>query len=184
MNDRNPYQPPGAPVEDIVTLSGSEPPFFAVSTGKLLLMTLATLGLYELVWFYRQWVVIKRREGSSLWPLPRTIFGPLFSWALFRRIADMQRQQGIGTPLAAGLWAAILILLNAAFRLPDPWWLLNFASVLPLLVAQAAANEVNATVAPNHDRNRRLTPLNWIAIGLFSPAWLLTLVGLLKTLAG
>lgn len=35
------------------------PYYFPVSNTKLVLMSLATLGFYELYWFYKNWVFVK-----------------------------------------------------------------------------------------------------------------------------
>ena len=36
--------------------------FFPVSVSKLVLMYMVTLGLYQLYWFYKNWMVIRERE--------------------------------------------------------------------------------------------------------------------------
>ena len=185
MNDRNPYQPPGAPVEDIVTLSGSEPPFFAVGTGKLLLMVIATSNLYSLYWMYRHWKTVERHEAQRIFPLLRTFLGALVLYPLFRRIADRQRACKLRPPLMAKMWAvALLVTTMIPFFVLPPWSLIAVLQIVPLLVAQAAANQVNAELAPQHDRNRRFTPLNWLAIVMLFPFLLALMTSAVKTVSG
>jgi hypothetical protein len=66
----NPYAPPTAAVADveIPATPRAEPPFFVVSTRKLVIMCLCTMGLYELYWFYSQWRRIKNRERTDISP--------------------------------------------------------------------------------------------------------------------
>jgi hypothetical protein len=48
--------------------ASTEPPpeLFTASTFKLVLMSLCTFGLYEVYWFYKNWVCIKKRTGENL----------------------------------------------------------------------------------------------------------------------
>lgn len=55
----NPYEAPKSDLKTEQHLSSSESYFFTASTLKLVLMSVCTLGLYELYWFYKNWVLIK-----------------------------------------------------------------------------------------------------------------------------
>ena len=48
-----------------------QPAFFAVSPLKLIVMSTATLGIYELYWFYKNWKLIKQRTESNIMPFWR-----------------------------------------------------------------------------------------------------------------
>lgn len=39
--------------------------FFTVSTKKLLIMSLVTLGFYNIYWFYKNWVVIQEETNKK-----------------------------------------------------------------------------------------------------------------------
>jgi hypothetical protein len=60
---------------------------------------------------------------------------------------------------------------------PDPFGLVVFVAVFALVPVQAAANTVNAAVAPAHDRSSRFTAWNWVTIVLGGLLFLLSLVG-------
>lgn len=173
----NPFAPPAAEVADIPEDNAPLPPYFAVSLLKLALLSLFTLGLYELYWFYSHWRVIKRREDSSVWPVPRAIFAIFFCHSLFKHIRRSELQLDIEPTLSAGLLATGWILVTIAYKLPAPYELISYFAVLFLLPAQAHANRVNAERAPSHDRNARFTAWNWVAIVVGGIFLLLVLVG-------
>jgi hypothetical protein len=52
---------------DTLDLPG-RPLFFPVSITKFLLLSIGTLGLYEIYWFYKNWGFIKARDRSDISP--------------------------------------------------------------------------------------------------------------------
>src|SRR5581483_11977647 len=48
--------------------------FFYVSPLKLVVMSIATFGLYELFWFYKNWYYVNEHTNHAVWPLMRSIF--------------------------------------------------------------------------------------------------------------
>ncbi len=82
----NPYAPPKAAVDDVAPAgAAAEPVFFPVSRTKLIVMSTLTLTLYQLVWFYHNWRLIRNR-GEPVLPIMRTIFAVFFCYTLFDRI--------------------------------------------------------------------------------------------------
>jgi len=61
----NPYESPQSAVSDEVTSTASLK-FFTTSTLKFVVMSICTFGLYELYWFYKNWVQVKARDGTSI----------------------------------------------------------------------------------------------------------------------
>jgi hypothetical protein len=137
------------------------PTWFAVGPAKLVVMCLATLGLYQVYWFYQQWRRV-RDSGEDVSPLPRSIFGVLFCYPLFKRMAESA--DAVGASLSPGPLAVAYILLSVSWKLPMPWGLLSVLSVLPLAVAQRVASAVAERDFPRDDPNRRLTAANWLAV--------------------
>jgi hypothetical protein len=76
--DQNPYAPPRSVVVESRPEDAPEAPLFAVSIAKMVVLTIATFGLYELAWLYQHWAAIRRRDHSDIWPVPRAIFGVIF----------------------------------------------------------------------------------------------------------
>ena len=167
----NPYAPPVAEVADIPHEDSSELPFFAVSLFKLAVLSLCTLSLYEIYWFYRHWKAAKRRDNSSVWPVPRAIFAILFCYPLFKRIRSSELGLALDRPLAAGLLATAWHCRkrpSCTSSLSRICTIASYFSVLFLLPVQAHANRLNEAQAPARRTATQplLTAWNWIAIVL------------------
>lgn len=147
------------PADQAAIAAPEVPIYFAVSTVKLLLLSLSTLGLYQFYWFYKNWQLIKAREQSRISPSWRAFFGYFFCYALFRRIRESAQTTGAQS-LPAELLTTAWIITNLLAGIPDPYWLLTFLSVVFLVPVQVAANRVNAAQAPLHDPNARFTSGN------------------------
>jgi hypothetical protein len=147
------------------------PSWFVVGPGKLVFMSVVTLGLYQIYWFYQHWRRV-RDSGENVWPVPRSIFGVIFGYSLFRRVY----QSAVTTPGATpGLLAVVYALLCLSAKLPQPFFLIALLSVVPLAVVQRLANGVALYDFPYADPNARLTAVNWV-VALVGGA-VLTLVG-------
>ena len=83
-----------------------------VQIDKFVVLFVATLGIYGLVWFYRNWRYIKTNEGTTIWPGARALFSPLWYYPMLKRL-DVQRK---------GLLAAVYFVLSlpAGFARSDP----------------------------------------------------------------
>ena len=177
----NPYAPPTAIVADVAApeQDGTPPPFFAVSTTKLIVMSMCTLGIYELFWFYKNWQAIKRRERANILPAPRAFFSIFYVYQCWARIRDYD-VPGLARPrLAVAGLAFCWVGVSLTAKLPQPYWLLSLGAPLFFLPIEARANEINAWVAPQHDRNARFTGWNWVGVAV-GVVWLvLSLIGML-----
>jgi hypothetical protein len=104
-----------------VAAKGDATPCFAVSLLKLSVMSLCTLGLYELFWFYKNWTIIKRREGTAIQPFWRAFFTFFFCYACFARIRGQAQVLHLERSIPAGALAVTWIVTNLLWRLPDPY---------------------------------------------------------------
>ena len=172
--NRNPFAPPSASLD--VEPAGEEQAYFAVGVAKLCVMSITTLGLYELYWFYKQWKCAARISGEKLWAPVRALFFPFTAYFLFTRMHDHAHRYSVSFP-AVGALAFAVFFLNVAWRLPDPWWLVSEFAFLPLIAVQNAVNALNAKAAPGADENRRLTPGNVVAILLGGAITALAVIG-------
>jgi serine/threonine protein kinase len=157
-----------APVsaEQTIPVSTSEPMYFPVSITKLVVMSIVTLGLYQLYWGYKNWKSYKLRSNADIMPIARAIFGVFYTYPLFGHIARDAEQAQIKS-FPAGVLAIVWILLAAiAPRLPDPFWLITFLSFCALIPVQKTINQLNQKAVPTHDQNRKFGILNWLAIVL------------------
>ena len=55
----------------------AEHPYFPVATHKFVVLSICTLGLYDLYWFYQNWQRVRRRTREDLSPFWRAAFAPL-----------------------------------------------------------------------------------------------------------
>src|SRR5262245_52859853 len=103
--------------------AGEEPFFYPVGLRKFALMHVATLGLYELHWFYENWWLIKSRRSARFNPATRTFLAAFFAWALFKDIRQAADEERIPTAFSPmGAWVAYLIGGLAAFALIEDLW--------------------------------------------------------------
>jgi hypothetical protein len=139
------------------------PAWFAVAPAKLVVMSVATVGLYQVYWFYKHWRAV-RDAGEDVLPWARSIFGVLFCYSLFRRVADSAA--GLAAPAAPLLAAVYIALCVSAQLLPFPYTLLAALSVLPLVPIQSAANAVAQRDFPHEAPDARFTAANWLGVAL------------------
>jgi len=175
--EANPYAAPKAAVVDVPAAATGEPVFFPVGKVKLAVMSLVTFGLYEIYWFYKNWQCVQRLGENVIAPV-RAIFYPLTSYWFFKHVNEELEKAQIGRTLGAGGLAAAVLLLGLLWRLPDPWWAVSFFSFAPLLPVQDAVNELNRKVAPDSDRNARLSGWNIAGIVIGGLFLILTIIGL------
>jgi hypothetical protein len=64
-------------------IARDQPSCFPVSLMKLTVMSIVTLGLYELYWFYKNWTLIKERGKLEIAPFWRAFFAYFFCYQCF-----------------------------------------------------------------------------------------------------
>jgi hypothetical protein len=175
----NPYAPPKAEVADVESAGATAPArFFAVSPVKLVVMSICTLGLYQIFWFYRQWVHIKNHSEPLIIPWARALFGIFWCYSCFEFIRNEERRLDVEPTLAAGPLAIGWIVVSLTWRLPEPSFLIGFLAPLLLIPVQQHINRINTLEAPDHDKNARFTGWNWLGVTLGGIFLLLIIVGL------
>jgi hypothetical protein len=179
VTEVNPFAPPihdeAAPAR---SLAGSGTRFFLVSRTKFAVMSLATLGFYDLYWFYQNWKLTKAHGRSDIWPIARAIFALFFTHALLRDVVLSAAENGVRTRFSVQPSAWGFIILSLLWRLPDPFSLISVFAFVPLLSVQDTINDIHDRIAPNADRNSSFGPGNWVAIVIGLIFWALVLVGM------
>lgn len=151
-------------------------PFFPVSTGKFVAMSLCTFGIYELYWYYRNWQRVRARTGEKLSPFWRAFFALFWSFSLFRRVREYQEDGGSPISWSPGLLGTIYLVLGISWRLPDPWFLLSLGTFVPILPVLSTTQAINAQTTASESLNESLTAGNVLILVL---GGLLLLVGIL-----
>jgi hypothetical protein len=146
-------------------IEDERPVFFDVSIPKLVVLSVCSLGIYELYWFYKNWQLVRARERSDISPLSRAVFGYLFCYALFKQVRDYDAQTGHSPRLPAGVLAAGWGIVTLLWQLPDRYSLVANLASLFIVPVQAAANRINSG-AGFLSKNARFTLWNWLTVAL------------------
>lgn len=170
--DQHGWESPG-------TIAAAFATYFCVGAGKLVVMTIATLGLYPIFWFNKNWNAEQENTGELFHPLLRAIFSPIFFWSFATRVKDRAAVIGVQSRFSPFLLAAAFVLLALAGRLPDPYWLAALLSALPLVAVQTALEGINAAHGIGPGPERRFTALNIVWIVFASLFFLLVAAALL-----
>jgi hypothetical protein len=167
----NPYASPKASVVESVTIDNA---YFTVGTLKLTLMVVATLGIYALYWFYRNWKVIRDRDRLRISPLWRAFFGALWTFSLGSRFNEDATERNIGIRLPVMTLGVLYLLLQLLGRAPPPYSLLAFLSFMPLVPFDRAARRLNGNGTLSEPTHGRFS--GWNVAGLVVGTALVILV--------
>jgi len=118
-------------------------PLFPVATHKFIVLSICTFGIYELYWCYQNWKRLKTASGENLSPFWRAFFAPLWGFSLFKRIRAEAVSAGVPVEWNSGALATFYLVLNMTWRLPDPWWLISFGTLIPMVPVQQAVQRIN-----------------------------------------
>jgi len=133
------------------------PLFLYIPVPRLVLLSIASCGLYEAYWIYKNWRYVKERDGLNISPFWRGVFGIFFCHSLLRRIHSDQEARAIAQPafspggLATG-FVILVILSNLIVRAPSAIAsIIGFVmpSYLCLMPVQNYINSVTQKHFPN-----------------------------------
>lgn len=174
MSDQNVFAPlPSSGPE--VYATGATVPWHAVGTVKMFVLSLLTLNIYLLYWFYKQWQGWNRVTGESIIPAARAFFSVIYAIPLARRVEE---KASVGASLQ--IWGVLFVVFSLADRVMAnvdvPGWI-----VVLTLVARSAAlipvqQEMNRQILeadPNAPMNTGPTVASAIAVligGVFTVA--------------
>jgi hypothetical protein len=150
--------------------------YHVVPVWRFVLLNALTFGIYNLYWFWKNWQLVKRADGSDIWPIPRAIFAGFTYFMLINdinmRLAARTMERKLSVGLAIGYF-----FVGMLHRLPDPWWVVSAASFLFVLPAVQAIEGLasEAAISKNAGWSTRHTVLLIFAV----PFFLLTLVGVM-----
>lgn len=187
---QNVYAPPAAPAPAFGLPASGEPPFYVVSPAKFVVLSLGTVGFYEIYWFYKNWKRYKLFSGDDVWPVPRAIFAIFFTHSLFRKVDEKLRREGRAYPWSPETCATGYVLLAIAGRVLDRLAskfvgspLTDFASLgalgLGIVVLLQAQRAINAAAGdPEGAGNSSFGAGNIVALALGLLIWALILFGI------
>ncbi|MEM9665756.1 MAG: hypothetical protein AAF970_12520 [Bacteroidota bacterium] len=97
---------------------------------------------------------------------------------MFSQIEKDAGERGIRLFLPAGLMSVLFVASVLTRKLPDPYWLLYFAHLGPLVIMQQAINRLIAHDHPAEVLSTRLGFGSGIVVTLGGLCWILVLIGL------
>ncbi|MEG4104782.1 hypothetical protein [Microcoleus sp. S13_C5] len=145
----------------------SQPIFFPVSRLKLFVMSIVTLGFYQVFWFYKNWQLLKAEDESNISPFWRTVFGALYCYPLLAQIKKWAKSRSVYANFSP-LWVTVawIGIIKFCGYLPMPYKLAVLLSVIALLPVQKSVNELNTLMIPYHDPNSRFSIWNILTIAV------------------
>lgn len=150
---------------DCTELDESKLCFETISVKKVVWLSILTLGIYEIVWFYKSWKTLAVKFGYKVSPFWRALFAGITGFWLFPVMDRYIRKFNVES-FNAALFAVLYLVLNILYKLPDPWWLVCFASVAVIAVIQDKINKVNEENFPDAPINKwRGVNTFWSIIG-------------------
>ena len=185
----NIFEPPKANLE--LPESSNQGGFYVVSTRKFAILFLATMGIYQLYWYFRNWSLYKQRSGENIWPAPRALFAFIFVHALFRKINERLVEVDPDARWDYRKRATVIVLFLVISKILDrlvmqsvgaPFTdVISLFLILPMCLAyvEPQRNINLASGDPSGQSNDRLTGANitWIVIGVVF--WALALIGMI-----
>ncbi|MDP8254154.1 MAG: hypothetical protein P9M14_00255 [Candidatus Alcyoniella australis] len=174
--------------EERDTANATEPLFLYIPISRLIVLSILTVGLYEIYWIYKNWSYLKERYDLRIRPFWRGVWGIFFCHSLLRRIHDDQEANSLQLPsftpgyLATG-WIIMTIGSNLVARIPGALSTIIFPfipSFLFLVPVQKYINSISIIRNPNEKYHSWSTG-HIVCIIIGTVVWGLSIFGLLTT---
>ncbi|WP_175405585.1 MULTISPECIES: hypothetical protein [unclassified Pseudomonas] len=195
MEMENPYRAPEAPLVEAHAGAEQASRFFVISITKMVVLYVATLGLFNLYWMYKHWSIQKPYMPRKINPPLRSLFMIFYIHSLARRVhealpEERRRAWRYGSDAT---WAVVLLILSnvadkLTSRIPElshyslPFLILGLVPLIPLTNIQRRANEASGD--PLGRGNASLTRYNVPFLILGGLLWVLILIGSVAEFAG
>jgi hypothetical protein len=111
-----------------------------ISTGKFVILSLLSFGLYAIWWMYKAWRFFKQKDQLDIMPAARAIFSIFFVYALFNEIMWFAKKKEYTLNYNAGWLASGFIILNLLSRVLNSFRLISLFSFIFLIPAFNALN--------------------------------------------
>lgn len=194
--EQNPYSPPAAAAAPVAPAEAEERDFFPVSISKLVVMEIATFGIYFLYWFYSNWKRQQSKMEKAISPFWRAVFFIFFTHELFNRMEAARKRLSIQFAWQPAALATLFVVLSIVDRVLDrlsrqteeftPLDLAGFAilfiNLFPLIKAQQVVNLINGDSAG--ELNATYSGWNILFIVLGVAVWGLVMVGVADSFFG
>jgi hypothetical protein len=144
--------------------SAIDAPYYPVSRQKLVVMSVTTLSMYQIYWFYKNWQLMNARSGSGGSPFWRALAAPITAHGLFADVRTDAQSRFVAVGWSSAGLAVIYFGLTLCCFLDYPWWTVALGSVFALVPVHATMEAVNRKVAPSAPRNESYSPIDIVII--------------------
>lgn len=162
------------------TAHANAPAFFVVSARKLFLLDVASLGLYKVFWFYRNWQVLAQREQQPLSAFWRALLAGIFSFFLFAYVEREARRVGVQVVVPAWLLALSIIGFSLLSTVSSGVGLLSILMILPVLYVNNVAHRTNYYHDANFVADDSFSPAQRILIAVGAMVWMMLISAVLQ----
>ena len=112
-----------------------------VPVGRFILLSLITFGIYELVWFYRNWKLLQKRRKLENFSVLACIFCfSFFAGSIAGTFTKFLNKKHIETDYSATGIGIFYFILAILWRFPDPYSLISSFTFIPMLPLVKAMN--------------------------------------------
>jgi hypothetical protein len=149
------------------TAQTNQAQYHHVAVWKFELLSICTIGLYELYWFYKSWKFVQERDQPDILPFWRAVFAPIWYYSMARDLSE--QMPAARSTTSAGMFAVLYFLLNAAaWQLSDPYWLISFLTLFLMIPMVIDVDSINRRIRAEADTYHRfsLKHIAVVAIGL------------------
>ena len=126
------------------------PNFYTVPPAKFIILSICTLGFYEVYWFYKNWAKFEQSTGKNIKTFWRAVFAPLFAISYFKHVKGLADAEGVPVFYSPVSFGVLYLGMSYLYKLPDPYWLIAYFSFVPLLFIQSTM--VNHNLKCNYAR--------------------------------
>jgi hypothetical protein len=156
------------------TASAEKARYFPVSILKFCVMSVLTLGVYQLYWFYQSWSYVRERDDSDIWPPVRALFGVFTYPLLLRDLSDEESQLREAGPQLAAAPSALgpsagYFAVNTFWGMPGLLSWVSLLSFVPLLPALHRVNLLNGLDSAAYARNSRWRGRHALLVIIMAP---------------
>jgi len=125
------------------------------SPTKLFVLSVCSLGFYQMYWLYRCWAAMRETGYKKTIPWLRVLLYPFFALSCFRWIESVASQNGVKTKWSAGFLFSAFFLLTACSLFDYPLGLLSLLNFLPMATANLLAVDVNEREISGYEPDNR-----------------------------
>lgn len=143
--------------QDTATAISNPVPFLYISNQRFVVSSLASFGMFDAYWIYKNWRYVKERDKISIYPFWRGIFAVFFCHSLLRRIRDDEllktaHVETFDAGTLATTWVILRIVSGMVSNAAAPWALIVgglIPTFLCLLPAQRSVNNAISKTWPD-----------------------------------